>query len=62
MSTQLISSEGESPRDPHSGSDGNARPLGETADDRLVILDLGLKSRLKAGESCRYVKVRRGCP
>jgi transposase InsO family protein len=61
MSSNDLPSGGEGPRHPASGRDGNASPdlppLGETAEDRLFILDLWVKSRLKAGKFCEYVRV-----
>jgi transposase InsO family protein len=43
------------------GSGGNATPalppLGGTAEERLFILDLWIKSRLKAAKFCEYVRV-----
>ena len=57
MSSNHMSSGGEGSRHPASDSGGNARPLGETAEDRLVILDLWIRSRLKATKFCEYVKV-----
>ena len=57
MSTQITSRGREGPRDPHSGPDGNVRPLGETTQDRLINLNLWIKSQLKAGDFRKYVKV-----
>ena len=58
--TQMLRG-GESSHDPASESGGNATPdllpLGGTAEDRLFILDLWIKSRLKAAKFCEYVRV-----